>query len=80
VTTLDNVANVPEFDYQPASHAGIYGLGFSTGQVYALQLGDGRYAAIEFTEFNTPMAMPGWTLCRFNYKYQTNGTPSFVAP
>ena len=75
-TTLATTTSVPADGYAPAAHAGIYGFGISTGLVYALQLGDGRYAAIEFTEINTDLG-GGATRCIFNYKYQTNGTNSF---
>ena len=73
-TTLDATTSVPASGYTPSGHAS-WGILINTGQVYALQLGDGKYAAIEFTEINTDVGS-GVTRCTFHYKYQTNGTPS----
>ena len=58
----------------PANPHLSFGFGISTGQVYAVHLGSGKYAAIEFTEINVSTGTGDDTRCTFNYKYQTNGT------
>ncbi|MFC1858676.1 MopE-related protein, partial [Thermodesulfobacteriota bacterium] len=49
------------------------------GHVYAFKLGDGTYAAIEFTEWFFDVGGNDYypTRCTFDYKYQPDGTPNF---
>jgi hypothetical protein len=73
VTTLAATTSVPADGYIPAEHTPI---GIDVGHVYAIHLGDGKYAAIAFSEIATSTGEGDDTRCTFSYKYQTNGTPS----
>ena len=78
VGDIATTTSVPEFGYMPFDHAA-YGSWVSPtdlDHVYAIHLGSGQYAAIQFTEINVPTGVEGETRCTFKYKYQSNGTTS----